>query len=271
MAIAPTRNLAEVKSRQHAAWSRSDRSEIGALFVPVAEQLADAADLQAGWDVLDVACGSGNMAIAAARVGCVATGVDYVGPLLERAVERAASERLDAAFAFGDAEELPFADASFDATASVMGAMFTADHERAASELLRVTRPGGTIALASWSPVGFVGAMFWTIAEHVAPASGLPSPMLWGTSDYLEDLLPDVEWMHRRRTFTFRFASADAFVEQFALLYGPTIAAVDAAGCDREELAADLRALTLMWNRLDDEGPVAVPATYLESVGITSG
>jgi SAM-dependent methyltransferase len=270
MAIAPTRNLAEIKSKQHAAWARGDYAEIGTLIVPVAERLADAADLRAGWDVLDVACGSGNMALAAARLGCTVTGVDYVGASLERAAERAAAERLDAAFAYGDAEELPFADDSFDATASVMGAMFSADHERAAEELLRVTRPGGTIALASWSPVGFVGAMFWAMAERVPPTDGLPLPMLWGTADYLEEIFgPDVTWRHRRQTFTFRFASADAFVDRFATHYGPTIAALDAAGCDRDALADDLRALALMWNRLEDDGPVAVPATYLESVGIT--
>ena len=149
------------------------------------------------------------------------TGVDYVGSLLERAAERAAAERLDAAFAYGDAEELPFADASFDATTSVMGAMFAPDHERAAAELVRVTRPGGTIALASWAPTGFVGAMFWTIAEHVPPPAGLPSPMLWGTPDYLDDLFgADVTWIHRRQTFTFRFASADAFVDRFATSTG---------------------------------------------------
>jgi SAM-dependent methyltransferase len=272
MAIAPTVDLEAVKSRQQAAWARGDYDRIGTLIVPIAERLANTADLRAGWDVLDVACGSGNMTLAAARLGCAVTGVDYVGSLLERAAERAAAERLEAAFAFGDAEDMPFADASFDAAVSVMGAMFAPDHEQAAAELLRVTRPGGTIALASWSPVGFVGAMFWTIAEHVPPTEGLPSPMLWGTADYLEELFgPEVEWVHRRRTFTFRFASADAFVERFASSYGPTIAALDAVGCDRDELARDLRALALMWNRFDDEGPIAVPATYLESVGVTRG
>jgi SAM-dependent methyltransferase len=219
--------------------------------------------------VLDVACGSGNMAIAAARLGCVVTGVDYVGSVLERAEVRAAVERLDVAFARGDAEELPFRDASFDAAASVMGSMFAPHHDRAASELLRVTRPGGTIALASWTPVGFVGAMFWTIAEHMRLQAGVPSPVLWGTELYLESLFgPRVSWTHRRRTFTFRFRSAAAFAELFARSYGPTIEALETGGCDRDALESALRDLAVMWNRLDGDGPIAVPATYLESVGV---
>src|SRR6478735_8925344 len=116
MAIAPTLESRDVKARQQAMWASGDYAEIATLIVPVAERLANAADLRAGTEVLDVACGSGNMTLAAARLGAVATGVDYVGSLLERAAERAAAERLDAAFAFGDAEDLPFADASFDAT-----------------------------------------------------------------------------------------------------------------------------------------------------------
>jgi len=270
MAIAPTLESRDVKARQQAMWASGDYAEIATLIVPVAERLANAADLRAGTEVLDVACGSGNMTLAAARLGAVATGVDYVGSLLERAAERAAAERLDAAFAFGDAEDLPFADASFDATTSVMGAMFAPDHERAAAELVRVTRPGGTIALASWAPTGFVGAMFWTIAEHVSPTEGLPSPMLWGTADYLDDLFgADVTWIHRRQTFTFRFASADAFVDRFATSDGPTLAALDAVGADRDALVCDLRELALQWNRFEDDGPIAVPATYVESVGVT--
>ena len=268
MAVAPTLDLGAERGRRQAAWASGDYAEIGTLIVPIAERLANAADLRAGASVLDVACGSGNMAIAAARLGCAVTGVDWVGPLLERAGERAAVERLDVAFAWGDAEALPFEAASFDATASVMGSMFAPGHERAAAELLRVTRPGGTIALANWTPVGFSGAMFWTIAEHVPPAEGVPSPMLWGTKEYLEELFGErVEWSHRRRTFTFRFRSADAFVRRFASSYGPTIEALETAGCDRDALVDDLRGLAVMWNRLDGDGPIAVPATYLESVG----
>jgi SAM-dependent methyltransferase len=151
---------------------------------------------------------------------------------------------------------------------SVFGSMFAPDHERAAAELRRVTRPGGTIALASWTPDGFIGAMFATISAHVPPPQGLVSPMLWGSEAHLAELFgPDVAWAHRERTFTFRFASARAFVDFFATNYGPTLKALAAAGSGREALADDLEALALAWNRLEAPGAIALPSTYLESVG----
>jgi SAM-dependent methyltransferase len=219
--------------------------------------------------VLDVACGSGNAAIAAARLGSVVTGVDYVPALLERGRERAAAERVAVDFRHGDAEELPFPDESFAASVSVFGSMFAPDHRRAAAELVRVTRPGGTIALASWTPDGFVGEMFRTVAAYVPPPAGLASPMLWGTEDHLGEIFgPDVAWAHMPRTFTFRFPSAAAFVERFADYYGPTLKALEAAGPARDALARDLHELVLSNNRLEPSGPVAVPAAYLESVGV---
>ena len=268
MTSAPTLDLAAVKVRQQATWASGDFAEIATLIVPVAERLCDTADLRAGSTVLDVACGSGNAAIAAARLGCVVTGVDYVPALLERGRERAAAERIGVDLRHGDAEEIPFPDESFDAALSVFGSMFAPDHRRAAAELVRVTQPGGTIALASWTPDGFVGEMFRTVAAHVPPPSELASPMLWGTEEHLAGLFgPDVAWVHRRRTFTFRFTSAAAFVESFAAYYGPTVKALEAAGPARDALARDLHDLALSWNRLEQPGPIAVPATYLESVG----
>ena len=269
MTIAPTLDLAAVKTRQQATWASGDYAEIATLIVPVAERLCDAADLRAGSTVLDVACGSGNVAIAAARLGCEVTGIDYVPSLLDRGRERAAAERIELNLLHGDTEEIPFPDESFDAALSVFGSMFAPDQQRAATELVRVTRPGGTIALASWAPDGFVGAMFRTIAAHVPPPAGLASPMLWGTEEHLVELFSeDVSWAHRVRTFTFRFTSAEAFVEIFAAHYGPTLKALEAAGPAREALAGDLRDLALSWNRLDQPGPIALPGTYLESVGV---
>jgi SAM-dependent methyltransferase len=269
MTIAPALDLAAVKARQQKTWASGDFAEIATLIVPVAERLVDTADLRAGSGVLDVATGSGNAALAAARLGGVVTGIDYVPALLERGRERAAAERIALDLRYGDAEEIPFPDESFDATLSVFGSMFAPDQRRAAAELVRVTRNGGTIALASWTPDGFVGAMFRAVATHVPPPPGLTSPMLWGTEDHLAELFgPDVTWAHRRRTFTFRFTSAEAFVESFATYYGPTVKALETAGPSRDALARDLRDLALSWNRLEQGGPLAVPAAYLESVGL---
>jgi SAM-dependent methyltransferase len=269
MTTAATIDLTAVKARQQATWASGDYAEIATLIVPVAERLVDAADLRAGSTVLDVASGSGNAAIAAARLGCVVKGVDYVPALLERGRERAAAERIELDLREGDAEELPFLDGSFDASVSVFGIMFAPDQPRAAAELARVTRPGGTIALASWTPDGFVGAMFRTVAAHVPPPAGLASPMAWGTAEGLDALFgTEVAWAHRERTFTFRFTSAQAFVDTFAAYYGPTLKALEAAGSNRDALASDLRELALEWNRLEGTGPIAVPATYLESVGM---
>jgi ubiquinone/menaquinone biosynthesis C-methylase UbiE len=269
VSTAPALDLAAVKSRQQATWASGDFAEIATLIVPVAERLADAADLRAGSTVLDVATGSGNAALAAARLGCVVTGIDYVSALLERGRQRAAAERLSLDLRHGDAEEIPFADGSFDAVLSVFGSMFAPDQGRAAAELVRVTKPGGTIALASWTPDGFLGAMFGTVAAHVPPPAGVASPMLWGSETHLADLFGrEVTWTNRLRTFTFRFTTAEAFVDYFAAYYGPTLKALEAAGPARDALARDLRDLALSWNRLEQPGPIAIPGTYLESVGL---
>jgi len=180
-----------IKQRQQATWASGDFAVVGAMIVIVAEELADSADLHAGWRVLDIATGSGNAAIAAARYGATAVGVDYVPALLERGRLRAAAEGLEVEFVEGDAEALPFPDESFDAVTSVFGTMFAPDHAKTAAELLRVTRPGGTIALASWAPDGFIGDVFRTTAAHVPPPAGVASPLLWGTESHLRDLFAD--------------------------------------------------------------------------------
>jgi len=264
-------DLAAIKQRQQQTWASGDFSAVGARIVLVAEQLCESADLHAGWRVLDVATGSGNAAIAAARLGCTAVGVDYVPALLERGRRRAAAEGLDVELVEGDAESLPFEDASFDAVTSVFGSMFAPDHARAAAELLRVCRPGGTIALASWSPEGFIGEMFRTIAAHVPPPAGLQSPMLWGTEEHLRSLFGDgIESLDvTERTFTFRFRSAEHFVTFFRLWYGPTLKAFaaldDVAG---DALETDLITLARHFDRLRADA-AAIPATYTKAIAIT--
>ena len=262
-------DLAAVKSRQQATWASGDYSAVASLIVPVAERLVDLADLRAGWRVLDVATGSGNAALAAARIGCDVVGIDYVDSLLERGRERAAAEQLPVDLRLGDAEDLEFPDDSFDAVLSVFGSMFAPDHVRTADEIARVTRPGGTIGLASWTPDGFIGGLFRIVGRFVPPLAGVPSPALWGTADHLESLFgQDVRWTHRTETFTFRFSSAEAFAHFFLVHYGPTLKTLEAVGDRALEFTAAVTEHARAWNRLEGTGPVAIPATYLASVGV---
>jgi SAM-dependent methyltransferase len=266
----PRPDLAAVKQRQQQAWASGDYHAVAALIMVVAERLVDAADLHAGWRVLDVATGSGNAAIAAARLGVQSVGVDYVPSLLERAGTRAAAEGLAVELVEGDAEALPFPDASFDAVTSVFGSMFAPDHERVAAELLRVTRPGGTIALASWTPDGYLGDFFRTMAGHVPPPAGVRSPMLWGTESHLRDLFGDgiASLDAVERKFTFRFPAAMEFVSYFRTWYGPTLKAFASLDDEsREALERDLVELAVRHDRLGTDA-IAIPATYLEAVAI---
>jgi ubiquinone/menaquinone biosynthesis C-methylase UbiE len=162
-------DYASIKSRQRGAWATGNYSIVGTTLQIVGESLCEALDLRAGSRVLDVAAGNGNATLAAARRFCEVTSTDYVPGLLEAAWRRAEAERLIVDFREADAEELPFADATFDVVLSTFGVMFTPDQERAASELLRVCRPGGRIGLASWTRESFVGQMFRVLGQHVPP------------------------------------------------------------------------------------------------------
>ncbi len=262
-------DLAAVKARQQAMWASGDFSVVASRVVLPSEQLVESADLQAGWRVLDVATGSGNAALAAARHGLRVVGVDYVPSLLEVGRARAAAEGLDVTFVDGDAEDLPIEDGSFDAVLSVFGTMFAPDHQRTADELTRACRPGGTIALASWVPGGYLGEVFAVTGRHVPPAPGVASPMLWGTEEHLADLFGDrVSAMSCvERVCTFRFRSPDELVGFFRRWYGPTLKAFDALDADGQRaLAADLAAVATRWDRNRDGGPLAVSGAYLEAV-----
>ena len=261
-------DLAAVKQRQQQTWASADYAAVAARIVPMAEGLAQNAGLRAGDRVLDVATGSGNAALAAARCGCEVTGIDYVPALLERARARAAAEGLEIEFAEGDAEHLAFPDASFDAVLSCLGVMFTPDQERAAAELVRVCRPGGTIGLVNWTPAGFIGQLLRTVGKHVPPPAGVRPPPQWGTEERLGELLGDAvsRLDVQRRTFVFRFRSPDDFATFFRDNYGPVhkaFGALDEPG--RERFYDDLTALAREHDR--EEGPsVAMPAEYLEVV-----
>lgn len=266
---ATTPDLSAVKARQQRTWASGDFSVVAGRIVLVSERLAEAADLRAGWRVLDVACGNGNAAIAAARSGTSVVGVDYVPELLANGRVRVAAEGLDVELREGDAESLPVDDGSFDAVLSVFGSMFAPNQQRAADELVRAARPGGTIALASWTPDGFIGDLFRATAAHVSPPPGLASPMEWGREERLRELFGDAIASIRsvEQVNTFRYRSAEEFVDFFRRWYGPTLTAFGALDEDgRQALAADLADLARRYDRHGDGGPVAVPATYLETV-----
>jgi SAM-dependent methyltransferase len=264
-----TVDLAAVKAKQQAMWASGDFGVIASLIHIVAEQLVDSVDPAAGSRVLDVAGGSGNAAIAAARCGCHVTCTDYVPALLNRGRERARAEGLAVEFEPADAEALPYEDGSFDAVLSVFGSMFAPDQPRAAAELTRVCRPGGLIGLASWTPEGFLGEWFRAQAAIVPPPAGVASPLRWGTEEGIAELLGDeVESVQtRRRMFTWRFADAAAFVSTLRDWYGPTVKAFEAAGSREAELERSLLDVVERSAR-ERHGAIAVPAEYLEVVAV---
>jgi SAM-dependent methyltransferase len=262
-------DLRAVKARQQRMWASGDYHAVAARIQPMAERLCDAADLTAGARVLDVATGSGNAAIAAARRDCDVVGVDYVPALLQRAHTRALAEDLAIELVEGDAEALPFDDASFDAVLSVVGVMFAPDQERAAAELLRVCRPGGTIALASWTPDGFIGELLGVVSRYAPPPAGVRPPVEWGSVARLDELIGDgaAPIAARERVHTFRHRSAEAFAEFFLANYGPTERAAASLDDDgRAAMRVDLAALADGASRLPAGGPIAVDATYLEAI-----
>jgi SAM-dependent methyltransferase len=261
-------NIATVKQRQQATWASGDYANVGARFPITAELLCEAVDLRAGERVLDVACGNGNAALAAARRFCQVVGVDYVPALLDRARERAHAEGLEVSFQEADAEDLPFPDDSFDAVLSTCGAMFAPDQERTAAELLRVCRPGGRIGMVNWTPDSWVGNLFRAIGRHVPPPPGVRPPVEWGSQKRLRELFgPSVVIAAPRRSLLWRFPSAEHQVEFFASFYGPTVKALEALGPERApELRAEMLELARRFNTVDDDGTAVLRYDYLEAV-----
>src|SRR5262245_18720927 len=207
----PAPDLAAIKQRQQATWSSGDYHMIGTQIQIVSELLIEALDLRSTERVLDVATGSGNAALAAARRGCDVVGIDYVPALLARARRRADAEGLPAEFIGGDAEALPYRDGAFDVVSSVFGAMFAPNQEQTAAELARVTRRGGRIGLVAHTPDGFIGQLFKTIARHVPPPAGVRSPVQWGTEEGLGELFDGrfTELRDMKRHYVFRYRSPE--------------------------------------------------------------
>ena len=265
---APAVDLAAVKNKQHLAWSAGDYAVVGTTLQIVGESLCEALDLRAGERVLDVAAGNGNATLAAARRWCDVVSTDYVPSLLERGRTRASAEGLQVKFEQADAENLPYADHSFDVVMSTFGVMFTPDQDKAAAEMARACKPGGRIGLANWTPASFVGEIFKTIGKYVAPAAGVKSPALWGTEAQLRDLFGERldSIAIERRDFVFRYHSATHWLEVFRTFYGPMHKAFGALDASKQQaLAADLIALAERFNRATD-GTLVAPSEYIEVV-----
>jgi SAM-dependent methyltransferase len=255
-----------LKAKQQKTWASGDYGAVAAIIHPMAEDLVQAADLSAGMRVLDVAAGTGNASLAAARCGCRVTATDYVAGLLDRARERAAAEHLPLTVEPADAENLPYPDGTYDAVVSVVGAMFAPDQERVAAELTRVCRPGGTIAMANWTPAGFIGQMFRTVGRRVPPPPGIRGPVEWGSDDRIRELFGDRVRDLRiiPRAFVFRFASPEAFADYFREHYGPTLKAFEALGPDGgKPLYDDLVELASQHNVATD-GTTKIPSAYVQ-------
>jgi ubiquinone/menaquinone biosynthesis C-methylase UbiE len=265
---APTLDLAALKERQRTAWASGDYALIGTTLQLVGESLAEACDLHTDERVLDVAAGNGNASLAAARRGAKVTSTDYVAALLDRGAERARAERLEIAFQVADAEALPFADASFDAVLSTFGVMFAPDHAKAAAEMARVCRPGGRIAMANWTPDGFIGQLFKTVGRHLPPPAGVQPPSLWGVESHLQSLFGEraAAIAVTPRQFNFRYRSAAHFIEVFRTWYGPVHKAFGALPA--EGAAALERDLTDLLNGANRAGAntLVVPSDYVEVI-----
>lgn len=266
--IATTPEIGHLKTRLKDTWMAGDYDRFSRSMENEARLFYERLDVPPGAQLLDVGCGSGQLALIAAREGVRVTGVDIAENLVERAQSRSMAEGLPARFRVGDAESLPFQDSSFDVVVSLIGAMFAPRPHLVAAELTRVCVPGGTIAMANWTAEGFVGKMFRTIAKFIAP-SGMPSPLLWGDEGVVQERLGsrvrDLKFARRHYIFDYPFPPADV-VNFFRLYYGPAnraFASLDRAG--RRNLQRELEAIWSEHNRGRD-GFTLVAAEYLEVI-----
>jgi SAM-dependent methyltransferase len=271
--ILTTADLDQLKSRLKTTWMTGDYDVFARYMEKDAEVFYQRLGITPGTRLLDVGCGAGQLALIAARAGAVVTGCDIATNWLERARTRAAAEGLNIAFEEGDAEALPYEDAQFDAVTSMFGAMFAPRPELVAAELSRVCRPGGTIAMANWTPAGFVGQMFKIIAKHIAP-SGMPSPALWGDEATVRDRFRDgiaaLKLTPRLYRFEYPFPP-EAVVEFFRVNYGPmtrAFASLDSNG--QKGLCSDLVRLWAEHNTASGDTTL-VAAEYLEVVATRDG
>ena len=266
MAGSPAPDFAALTRNAAVTWSAGDFNEIGKSLMPAAEDLLRAADPSAGARVLDIACGSGNVALVAARRFCEVAGIDIAENLIARARVRAAAEGAPVDFRTGDAQALPWRDGTFDLVTSAFGIMFAPDQPKAAAEALRVCRHGGRIALANWMPEGFGRDFFGAHARHAPPPEGAPSPLVWGTEEGVEALLGAgaSEIRCRRCSTQIHYRSVAHALETYATHFGPTLRVLERVGPEgAAALMDDLSTVVARWNRAED-GTVAMQADYLQ-------
>lgn len=265
--------MESLKTRLKGMWMSGDFGEVAKHIETGADEFIERLTLQPGTRVLDVACGSGNLALPAARAGAIVTGVDIAPNLLEQARARAASEGLTIQFDEGDAENLPYDDVAFDVVVSMFGAMFAPRPELVAAELVRVCRPGGRIAMANWTPQGFVGQMFKVTGKHVPPPPNMPSPLKWGDEETVRERLSDgianLQMTRRMCPFEYPVPPAEV-VESFRMYYGPTRRAFEALDSDGQAaLRKDLEQLWTEHNQATDNTTYG-EGEYLEVVATRS-
>ncbi len=257
-------------ARTRAVWTSGDFDRIARGFTDGAVAFIDRLQLTANDRVLDVACGTGNLALPAARAGAAVTGVDIAPNLLATARELATAEKLEIWFDEGNAEELPYPDAAFDTVVSMFGAMFAPRPELVAAELRRVARPGGRIVMANWTRDGFVGAMLRAHVARVPAPAGVPSTLLWGDEEVVRERLAGVKSItFARRPITFLFPYSPAGVaELFRSYYGPTVRTF--AALEPDDRVAFTRELEAMWTtqNVATDGTTRVDTEYLEVLAI---
>ena len=261
-------DYAALTSTHREIWGTGDYSPIGLATQPVADRLVQSADPHAGQRVLDVACGTGNVALVLARRHCEVTAIDLVPSLVEKAKRRSLADGTEIRFLEGDVQALPFPDASFDCVFSVFGAMFAPDQGCAANELARVCRPGGTVAMANWIADGAIAAFFGAVTRNLPPTPGLEPPLRWGTVRGVRELFGDrARSLHfEQRTLTEYFRSVEHALEIFTTRFGPVLVALSTLDTKGKlELEAELRQLFRERNRASD-GTLVMPFEYLEAL-----